>query len=807
MSLRFTPAAAAELRAAIRDAQGVEVFAIGDVVDGEVKALTVTCRGQMDRVIALLDRPRAGQVVIHNHPSGELTPSHADLELGHLYGEDGVGMVIVDSAVTRSNWVVEPHAPKPVPIDREAIVRFFEEGLKARIPDAEPRAAQLAMALDVATCLDEERPLAVEAGTGTGKSLAYLVPAALWAVANDGKVVISTYTKALQAQLEAKDLPLLAELGLDLRYAVLQGRTNYLCKRRLGLALDDANDEDRPFLEQLAAWESTSADGSRGDLPDGVPGGLWERVESDTDLTLSLRCTHYQTCHYYQARRRAAAAHLVVVNHALLLADLALRDAGAQGVLPKYRRVILDEAHHLEDAATGATSARVTLQAIRRAVAPLLGRRGRPGALERVVAEHAKAGSALPPEAWGELERHAAAAKEDVGLLRAEAGAVLEELASSALDAHGHPRRVRQEDEDTPWWTDLVRPVAARLASRLEEASGALDRVLIPFDDLPLPSGRAQGVLDARRSRRRLLGHAAVIRAFLEEVDNRCRWIEPDRSRGDVHAAFVVAPIDLDRVLRAMLWEPLPGAAATSATLAVGGKFEPWLHRVGLRDATTVVHPSPFDHASQALLGLPRDLPVPDAPEFLEATGRVILAAIRHSGGGAFVLCTSYDAVRAYAGFLSRALPAAIPVFMQDGAGRNALLRRFREHPNAVLVGTDSFWEGVSVKGPGLRLVIIPRLPFRVPTDPLQQARHERIQQHGGDPFRAYTLPQAILKLRQGYGRLIRHRDDRGVVLLLDRRLHDRPYGRIILGALPPARRIVGPWQRVSEEVAAFYRR
>ncbi|MCA9494813.1 MAG: hypothetical protein KC621_33020, partial [Myxococcales bacterium] len=353
MSLRFEAPAAEALRAAIRDAGGVEVFAIGDVMAGHVMSVTVTCRGTEDRVPALLDRPRAGQVVIHNHPSGDLRPSEADLELAHRYGEDGVGVVIVDSVVSRSNWVVEPYVRRWVGVDDDALEAFFTEGLPRAMPGWESRPQQLEMARQVARSLEAEIPLMCEAGTGTGKSLAYLVPAALWALANDGRVAVSTFTRALQAQLVASDLPLLAKGGIEVRTSVLQGRNNYLCRRRLDIALDEDPDDDRRVLESLRDWSSTTTEGSRGHLGFQVSGPQWERVMSDADLTLSVRCPHYDTCHWYKARRSASGAHLLVVNHALLLTDLSIRGQAGRGFLPKYDRIVLDEAHHLEDAATG----------------------------------------------------------------------------------------------------------------------------------------------------------------------------------------------------------------------------------------------------------------------------------------------------------------------------------------------------------------------------------------------------------------------------------------------------------------------
>ncbi len=810
MSSRINTSSANQLRGAIREAKGVEVFAIGDVEGGQVVGVTITCRGQNDRVIALIDRPQPGQVVIHNHPSGNLTPSDADMQLAGIYGDAGIGFVIINSDVSEANWVVEPYKKKAIAVSGDEVEAFFRSTLPKLIPDFEPRPGQIDMAIRVAQALSEEQPLVVEAGTGTGKSLAYLVPAALWAKANESKVVISTHTKALQGQLLVLDLPILERAELGIRAAVLQGRNNYLCKRRLGIAIEEDSSlppEERSELSAIAQWEEVSSSGSRSDLPLGVDPSLWERIESDTDLTLRVRCPHYASCHFYTARRRAAAAHLVVVNHALLLADRSTREAGAAvGILPKYERLILDEAHHLEEAATGAVSQRLSTRALDRAVLPLLSRKGRPGALERVLTRHRDSSSPLPFAEQQELEPLLSQAATHAGALKGAAEAILSVLSAYVLPEDGTPARITPEVEATENWRELVVPQVSELAKSLEDAAGALDPITALFAEVKLSERDAEPLLELDRARRRIAGHAEVARRFLSDSDEQCRWFEPAGAR-DRSLTLNLAPIEVAATLRKILWNPLPGTISTSATLTVAGQFGFWMQRIGAPEAETDILPSPFDHAQQALLALPRDLPAPDDDGFLAESARIVVEAVQASDGGAFVLCTSFAAVQAYGAALRRALPAEQPVLIQDAyANRGSLLDRFRENRRSVLVGTDSFWEGVSVKGEGLRLVVIPRLPFRVPTEPLRIARHEKIAQRGGDPFRSFSLPEAIIKLRQGYGRLIRHRGDRGVVLMLDRRIHDRQYGALMLKSLPPARRVSAPWARVLEEMKAFYR-
>ena len=804
--LRITESAADDLRAAILEVEGREIFAIGDVEAGIVTGVSIVARGQADRVLATIDRPRKGQVVLHNHPSGVLQPSDADLALAHRFGEQGVGFVIVDNGVRRSEWTVEPFDGAEVDVPVSEVRTFFEVALPAILPGWEPRDAQTRMAEQVLQAMNTRRHLVVEAGTGTGKSLAYLVPAALWATANSARVVVATHTRALQSQIATSDAPMLARAGLSAKVALLQGRSNYLCKRRALIAGGelgsdaDVEDEQVGQLRAILDWAAVTATGARSELPIKLGPDVWERVESDGDLTLRHRCEHYDTCHFYTARREAADAQVLVVNHALLLTDLSIRHQGGAGILPKYDRVILDEAQHLEDVATGALSAKVTPLAVRRAFALLSRRNGPLTALPRAVA-------AAPgvDDATREAVRRACEDTQDlVAPLGFAAEAAFEGL-TPLLDPQSPTLRLDRVGSDDETWSLHVAPQVRALMGALTRIAASADAIRGAMGDVKLPETLAQPSLDLGRAIRRIGTQVQALQGFLDGGADRCRWLEAQRSRrgvGDV--AICSAPIEVADTLRDVLWEAVPGVVATSATIAVGQDFGFWRRQVGLDRADEAVHASPFQHHEQAILALPRDLPTPDASGWDAASARVLVAAVRASRGGAFVLCTSFAAVDRYADALRRAFPNAT-ILAQGDQPRPVLLERFRDIPNAILVGTDSFWEGVSVRGDALRLVVIPKIPFRVPTEPLQQARQERIAARGGDAFRALTLPQAAIKLRQGYGRLIRSTTDRGVVLLLDPRLHDKPYGRVLLAALPPARRVQGDSTRIVSELRTFF--
>ncbi len=808
MSSRLKEHVAAHLREEIERAGGTEVFAIGKVEGGAVVSATVVCRGQTDRVTALLGRPEPGQVVIHNHPSGDLRPSDADMRIAGLYAEDGIGFVIIDSAATRSNWVVEPFRKTAKHIDPARVDHIFDQKLGRSIPGWETRDAQRHMAHRVGAALSTGTHLVCEAGTGTGKSLAYLVPALLWAERNEATVVVATHTRALQGQLFRSDLKLLEQAGVKVEAAVLEGRGNYLCKRRLQIATAEQKlipDEDDDHLEHLRAWSKTTEVGSRSDLTEPIPHATWEKVNSDGDLSLRNKCSHFQECHFYDARRTAAQARILVVNHALLLADLQLKGEGARGFLPAYSRVILDEAQHLEEVATSVATQELTLRAMQRAIGPILPRRKRSGSLRR-LAHHLTKVPAIPPDVVDQVGAAVEAAVVQLKSFLADAEAILDVLLGE-LAPEQPTLRFTHETTQTDGWNQVILPSLRSLYSALTKACAALEAVTAPLTDHPLPEDRAQPMLDVDRARRKLSAATQTVRTVASvQQDEMCRWMQRHTRRDSVVVSLNAAPIDVAPTLRRVLWDSVESVVCTSATLRVDRSFAFWTRRVGLFKPDTAAFPSPFDYQRNALLLAPGDTPDPNSDAWLPHTARLIAQAVIASGGGAFVLCTSYRAVKAYTAALRSLLPPHRVILSQGTMGSTALLQRFLTTPDAVLVGTDSFWEGVSVKGDQLRLVIIPRLPFRVPSDPLRQARQEVIERAGYNPFVVFTLPEAILKLRQGFGRLIRSTTDTGAVILLDPRLHTRRYGAKVLRSLPDARTVRGSWDRCIQDLFSFYR-
>lgn len=626
-----------------------------------------------------------------------------------------------------------------------------------RLPDFEVRPQQLALAQAIEQALAERRHLLAEAGTGTGKSFAYLLPAAVHADRHQGQgpVVISTRTIALQEQLEQKDLPFLhAVLPFEWSSVTAIGRNNYVCLRRLHNAQREASlfaDPDhRDQLHQLAKWAVHSRDGTRQDLPFPVAPEVWEEVQAEHGNCLQRACQHFDHCHWQRARRRMQQAQVLVVNHALYCADLALRMAGA-AYLPPHRVVVFDEAHHLERVATESLGLRIGPRTVGWHLLRLHHRRSEKTLLARHCGPVARV-------LWEEAHQHADAFFADL---------------DHRLRQDGRGEGLGLHDTEL---AESLSPALRALAKEVADCAARSQEVDVRME----LTARANG-LDALCS---------TLRALC--VPNReaevplVRWLEPSR-----HGAQLCgAPLDVSQALRKHLFTGGPTCILTSATLGTGDDPDfGWLQqRLGIDRATTLRLGSPFDYDRSVELILEEGLPDPStaAAAFkAEAAERTLAHLVRH-GGRALVLCTSWDFVKAMAQALRPPLREhGIELLVQGEAPLARLLEQKRAVPTSVLLGTDSLWEGIDVRGDALSLLVITKLPFQSPGHPLVQARLAALRAQGRDPFADHSLPEAILKFRQGFGRLIRSQQDRGVVVVLDPRVRTKGYGRRFLASLP----------------------
>lgn len=823
------------MRQEIAEAGGNEIFFLGRTDEsGIVVAVEPLARGSRDAVTAIIIAVSFGDVVIHNHPSGNLTPSSPDLEIASVLGNQGVGFYIVDNAVEQCYRAVNCFTRKTVELLSFAeIERFFSPGgvLSSSLDGYEHRDEQVRMAFAVADAFNEERVAVIEAGTGTGKSLAYLLPAVFWALRNRERVVVSTNTINLQEQLIKKDIPFLREKGgLSFRAVLVKGRSNYLCLRKLKAVETEPSlfreEGSAGELEALVEWSRKTGEGCRNDLSFIPREEIWEEVCCEADQCGRVKCSHYGKCFFYTARREAAGADILVVNHSLLLADVALRhETGydSSAILPPFTRLIFDEGHHLEDTATSFFSARTSRQGLLR----ILGRLQHPRKAQRGILPRLFAGiSREVPEGLDDLFIELSTLLEE-RLLPGRvslADTVTQVLDSLGLDLIAYLKNDRNASAERklrltaavyadPFWRTAEETVQ-RLMKELTEYVAVLQAFFKACERLPerVLEKLAGNLIDLRGIRGRLEGVIQDLGVFTSRSDRLCHWFEVSSGSRGMTVRLCSSPIEVAESIKTAVLDKFRTVVVTSATLAVGEKFDYLKRMTGIdlldsRRVSELLLASPFDYERQTFIGIPDDLPEPVDRSFAGCLEEYLLQGLVISEGRAFVLFTSYNLLtRVYSSLREPLQKAGLTPMRQGEINRHMLLNRFRREKNAVLFGTDSFWEGVDVQGRALELVVITRLPFRVPTEPILEARAEAIAAEGGDPFMTSTVPQAVIKFKQGFGRLIRSRDDRGAVLIFDSRVLSKNYGRFFLDSLPRTRVTRGEGATVFSAMERFFR-
>jgi ATP-dependent DNA helicase DinG len=673
---------------------------------------------------------------------------------------------------------------------------------------------------------DEDALVAAEAGTGVGKSFAYLLPAIHYALANDERIVISTATITLQQQLFEKDIPLVTgALNKKIKAVLMKGRGNYLCRRRLSAALEEPglDDDETEELRRVTAWAGTTQTGSRSDLSFVPTEGIWSRICSEADLCMGMRCPDRERCFVLSLRREAADARILVVNHHLLFADLAARREGAgydnTVVLPPFTRVIIDEAHTVEGAATSFFSQTWSRLGLYRQLGRLYRRRraNRRGLLLRLAALVSGVDDKID-DAAAVIEQIRGAADD----LDAAAGELCGEEGVFRLC----PRREDAEGVLFPHFTGLRK----KILSLAEIIRDLLEMVHPGDQDDP-------AVWEIKPILRRLETIGGICSSFVEyrERPHEVMWLERrsspgGESGGNPWVIFTVTPLDVAPRLKEALFEPNKTVVCVSATLTVGaprggdawqdgdegtakkspGSFDYWAGRCGLnlmtgREVFTGLFPSPFPYASSVLLAVPSDAPLPEERNYQDFVDQAAVRLAAAAGGSALILFTSYQSLRsAYNAALPELRELGIRCLKQGDDDRTRLLQTFLADTSSVLFATDSFWEGVDAPGDTLRLVILCRLPFRTPKDPVFEARREALEARGGNPFMELSLPESVMKFKQGFGRLMRRSSDHGVVAVLDGRLLRKRYGEFFLRSLPKTRTSFGEFTTILQTMEDF---
>jgi len=784
------------IRSEIKKASGREIFIRAEVNFDEDKIddFEVLARGDETRAPAITSGLGAGCLVIHNHPSGDLEPSGPDIRIASRIGDRGVGFAIIDNKVENIYTVVEPQEPREIKsLEPEEIVSLFSPGgkMEKKLNDYEYRSQQIDVVHEVIETFNNQQESFIEAGTGTGKSFAYLVPALYWNHLNDRPVVVSTNTINLQEQIIDKDLVFLQKiLPFSFESKLVKGRRNYVCLRkadnmenRVEELFSEEPEKQQQFVKILN-WLQNTKQGSRSDINFMVQQEVWHQVVSESDVCISTNCPFYGECYFMQARREIHEADILVVNHHLLLADAGLRQEN-QSLLPAYKHLILDEAHNFPRTATHE-----------------LGRAFRPGWLERFFQRVDTSRFSLITRlrnrvgAIGEKQK-----KDIINLLDniisrvKNCREVAQEYFNTLANFYGNHGdrmyRITADIREKESWT-RVQSQGDSLLGQLSTLGVKLDKLYKQMNfladekreefeelilELELASNRCQSFIETLDFN--LQNHTA-------EKEDYVFWLQKDEYFKGAQISQENAPLNISELLPEILWDRLSSLIITSATLTINDNFKFFRQSLGLPGARKLRVDSPFDYKKQARLLIPRDIPTPGAEKFLEEIIEEFKEMLASFGGSTMVLFTSYS-------MLNYCLEHTRPDLEQKGLRilaqgefpRHYILNNFKAQKSQIIFGTVSFWEGVDIKGDDLKYLIIMKLPFPVPSRPVAAARKEKLEQEGKNPFYHYSLPRAVIRFKQGFGRLIRSRKDRGVIISLDNRLLQRSYGKVFLNSLP----------------------
>lgn len=793
----------------VRAEQNLDLlFLVKQNAQGLISEIISHRSGPIESIFDAFSQLENGHIVLFCRHTRPLHTTEKDEEIAHFLAHQGIGLYLLHPTAQRLRCLNESSMPSKniQMLDMNTVAAPLQQGgaLSKIVSHYESRETQIALLKFIAGHFNENTIGIAEGGTGVGKSFAYLIPAIGWAVANQERIVISTATIALQQQLINKDIPLVKRmLGSHVKAVLIKGKQNYLCLHHLFEIMEEEKlflKEDDP-LRQIADWAEETKTGDKADLPFLPPEDLWARLSGDTETCLGAKCPFYQKCFIFQVRKEATQAQLLIVNHHLFFADLVLRhemENAILGILPPFRKVIFDEAHQIESSATHFFSSTFSRFSIQRQISRLIRRRGQQeiGLLAQIAVE-------LPAS-----EYHNACVEKTRSAIN-ELRSAIESLHIQNMELHEPSFRLYERT--SAYIISAVLPLLQKLFLALSSLSGLLKKL---YDILNEVCMNTELISEFRLIYRRLTQLTEICQKFVQyhQYPNEIFWAEQRKNRlQDIYYVYMCTPLNIAMILDQYLYKQNYTVIMVSATLTFNQKFDFFLQKIGLASTQRIYScasfASPFDYYRHCLFCIPKDIPSIEIESSFYTYSYELLLSLLHQNpdAGMLILFTSYKSLRDCAEYLQDKLtPLGRPLFKQGDADRSKLIENFIRQKPAVLLGTDSFWEGIDIDNLALKILVIFRLPFQSPNNPLIQSKQEVLEKQGKNPFMELQVPDAAIKLKQGFGRLMRKSSDFGAIVLLDNRIIKKQYGTLFLQTLPQNNPLILSHDDLLEKVSDF---
>ncbi len=832
----FSTEAIIFMRKSIAESYGNEVyFGINFNALGILDYIEIIARGNKDSVPAIISLSLEFDAVVHNHPSGILTPSRADINIASDIGNNaGVGFYIVNNDVEDYYEVVRPIKSEEIKTINapETLFMFAENGLLSKLLKRyEYRQEQTELVEATIEAFNNNKHLISEAGTGIGKSFAYLIPALIWLKENKTRIVVSTNTINLQEQIISKDLPEIIDIvAPTVKYALVKGRNNYVCIKKVKDGLNDIDkfdfDEQINFFENINNWLNRTKDGSITDLGYKPKGELWEMVCCDTDTCTHRKCEYLEDCYFYKMRKRLNGSQLLIVNHHILCADLSLyaETSGRYNLLPRYTKVIIDEAHNFENSASSYFGNEGSKNGILKALFYIsrTKKNKRLGIIENINNMLNEKKSLIESSEYDEIVELIDKAHETTNRVRN----IIDESSKQFItychkniktkEGLGYKFRISPEIAGSKHWQGEGLKHLREIVIIIGSLVNLCDRLYKKFFDIAIEKNFDYEEIAQMSNAylERLKNQLVSLNSTIDyKKDEYIRWIEARLTKkGNIILNWHLTPVTVAKNLNDFLYSRFDTVAMYSATLTVSKSFNFFSNRLGFNyigqnKKMEIYLESPFDYEQNARLYIANDMPDVSSETFNDFTSKILLKICDITGGRTFILFTSFASLMTVYQNTEKELKKKNinPLAQTSSIHRHTLLDMFKASSNNVLYGVDSFWEGVDVSGKNLEVVIIPKLPFAVPTDPISEGRYEYIEENGGNAFMDYALPLAVIKFKQGFGRLIRSKEDRGVVFVLDGRLYKKNYGGKFIQSLPKAKILKSSIKKIFEDMNKFF--